>query len=321
MPTSALSAPDAQRARELVRTVQERKQGLEDRIDWYRTRYMGIGVRNLTELSPDEVMAFRDIVSRENGKVYVMVHPAYYLYFQQRSLSIPYRAGDPVYNLVDWYLLMPHSKDPVEELMREQVRIEKEFLQYAAAENHVVIFVVPGKYRRHPNYRFHEDGLDEYARYLNEVSALTDSFLYLESTSATRGFVDDRTLEKLVAFLDQVGVRAVFVGGGFIGRCQEDFYRDVTEKVKDSTVAVVAELSAVSPRDVNDWQALGLLGGTGRLRSRVAIQNIRRNSYNRLERRPRVVSLFQTDPIIGALVLNRGLFTAEQSVAFTVPSL
>jgi len=315
-----LTVSEQMEALSLARLVEARDAVKEDATEWYRQRYMGLGLPNLQRLSDEQRSVLRDRVQQDKGAVYVIVHPAYYLYFQERSRNVYFRTGDPAHNLVESYLAGSEDSDPVERLMREQIRIEREFLKYAAAENHVVLLVVPGDYRHHPHFRFNDEALDEYARYLNEIGGSSETFLYVESTSVNRGFVSDSTLDAVEGFFEAAGARKVLLGGGFVGRCQEDFYRNITERMSKKRVAVVAEISSASYADVDDDIARNLLGETGRLDPVVAVRNIKRNAYKRLDLKPRVVSLLKMDPVIGALVLQREMPSGQTVLSQVVPA-
>jgi len=70
-------------------------------------------------------------------------------------------------------------------------------------------------------------GLDEYARYINEMSNMSDTFMYMESQTNDTGFLDKNNLEILSDFLNDIGVKNIMLGGGYLGKCLDDFYESI----------------------------------------------------------------------------------------------
>jgi hypothetical protein len=63
----------------------------------------------------------------------------------------------------------------------------------------------------------------------------------------------------LYGFLQKVKATRLLIGGGYIGRCQREFYNQVTASVERVTAYIVPEISSLSPDDVSDREAAEIL--------------------------------------------------------------
>lgn len=92
-------------------------------------------------------------------------------------------------------------------------------------------------------------GHDEYARYLNDITTMSESIVYVECREAGNGFVENQDLEMLAAFLKHAGAKNILLGGGYLGRCVDGFYRSIRKHYPYEQIYFAPELSAIRPND------------------------------------------------------------------------
>lgn len=159
----------------------------------------------------------------KDGAVYIIVHPAYYFFFQNESALLHKKSNTAIYDY-----------------MIQQLSNEQKFLSHARAEKILVILVTPG------------DKLPvEYVKYLNDVTSEAKSFLYLESKKMNAGTLRDADELLLQEFLDVLGVKKILLGGGYIGRCQGHVYNGLSVIYSPETISIVPEISTFSPGDIS----------------------------------------------------------------------
>jgi hypothetical protein len=157
-----------------------------------------------------------------DGKVYVMVHPGYYLYFQKKKLSPDTASKD----LLDFF--------------EEQIRTEREFFLLARENSELVVIVLPGKKLK-----------KSYISYINRLTGGADNFLYIYSRNRRTGDLPSSEEEALESFLKSIGVKEVIIGGGYVGRCESRTYRDLLS-MKGISIALSPEISFFSPNDITE---------------------------------------------------------------------
>lgn len=213
-----------------------------------------LAIRNLRTMSNEAVT---DLAGKwSGGEVYVIVHPSYYLFFHDKPFSIASADGK---NIVSSFIETKYAETgPVIMLMKEYEKAELDFISAAREKGIRVIFLIPGNYSNSPRYLYTE-GPDEYTKYLNGLTQGSDNFVYLESMSVNTGKMSKEHQSLFLNFLKQADVRKVYVGGGYIGRCQKEFYNFLAHNWSKDNIAIIPEISAFSPDDLTDPAAKMLL--------------------------------------------------------------
>ena len=235
----------------VMEAAEKRNREIEKKPEWIAGAYRGLGIRKLNDILPPQYQEYRKYV--DDGAVYIFVHPAYYLFFHARKPQILRSADDFTNSVVDIFLSESYD-DTVTRLEQEQQKNEKNFIEYLTTEGKLVILVLPRDYRRSSNYGY-ADSPDEYARYLNEIANSAPSILYMESETAGSGKLLPGDLIPLLSLLEATEATSVLIGGGYVGRCQKEFYTYITNFAISGTYSIVPELSTFSPEDVSEKMA------------------------------------------------------------------
>ncbi len=167
--------------------------------------------------------------------VYLIVHPGYALFFRDQKRSN--------YSDVKFQLLM------------RQFDNEERFIRDASRSRNIVVLIIPGQYDTEM------PAPDTYTAYLNAVTEGSSSVFYLYSESVSNGNIPTSAMVDLYRFLQGLKVKRVLIGGGYIGRCQREFYAELTAYYQNAGSYIVPELSTISPEDVSDADAAALLQG------------------------------------------------------------
>ena len=165
--------------------------------------------------------------------VTIIVHPAYSLFFREEAAS---RYSDAKY-----------------ELLKMQLESEERFMQKFAQSGKVMILVLPG------NYVEASVAPLSYTAYLNRATEGSRTVYYVYSETANNGALPTETLVKLYSFLQGLETNRVIVGGGYIGRCLQDFYKQMVTYVDNISFYVAPEISSISPDDISDRQSREVL--------------------------------------------------------------
>jgi len=199
----------------------------------------------------------KDLVQKvATRNVYIIVHPSYYLFFGKNN---PLPALAPGKNVVTTFLETDQiERRPFIDLMKYYERTEIEFLSSSSPKGKLIILVMPGKYLSSKLYLY-RDGKDEYARYLNEVINGDNAVFYVESIRSSSGRMSKKERHALKNFLRKVKAQNIYVGGGYVGRCQKEVYKVMSRMWPDNRLAIIPDLSSFSPRDVSDSTAKMLL--------------------------------------------------------------
>ncbi|HYQ47435.1 MAG TPA: hypothetical protein VEP69_00090 [Thermodesulfovibrionales bacterium] len=254
----ALSADLLHQKKDAVRKVlidvDKRNREIETRPDWIEWAYQGIAISRLNDIPPERYKYYRQFV--DNGVVYIFVHPSYYSFFHAKKPRSMKEAGDLKESIVDLFL---HStaENPVVQLEQEQQKNEKNFIEYLTTAEKLVILVLPRNYAHSSNYGYARSR-DEYARYLNGIANGSPSILYMESESSSSGRLLSDDLIPLMLFLETVGAKTVLIAGGYVGRCQKEFYQYMTNFAPGS-YSLVPEVSTFSPADLSEKDASRLI--------------------------------------------------------------
>jgi len=278
-------AEDFERCNSIVAELVNRNSTLEKSPEWLSRAYQGIMLRDLTKIPRAEYENYKRYA--EESTIYIIVHPAYYVFFESGIIMSP-KEGYPSENLVERFYKNPALIDYRLRILQEQERLLRDFLEVASTSRKLIIIVLPRDYKEHFTYGYKE-GLDEYARYINELTNESESVLYVVSKSWDSGLLDDETLSKMVEFLRVINPRNIIFGGGYIGRCLQNSYYQLTQTLGPKGIYVAPEISAISPSDMDDRWTQGLLTGDGRINFWVAARNLQTpNAYGLLVTPPAV---------------------------------
>lgn len=271
-----------------LEAIRERNRTVEDDPAWIEDAYDGLKIRNLKTVSGREYERYKGYI--ENGTVYVIVHPAYYSFFHAKSPPEEY-AGDDFdpRNAVE-RILSQAPGDAETALLQAQERRTRDFLEYKTTDKKLVVLIIPRSHRKFSGYAY-KDGPDEFTRFLNEATNGSDSVVYLESRSATSGYLKDEDLVALIQFLAGTDAKQVLIGGGYVGRCLENFYVNLAEDYGTSGIYLVPELVDISPSDMNNKLAARLLEPDGTINSAKASESLLKDVYNVQEVTPQIYNL------------------------------
>ncbi len=184
---------------------------------------------------PELSASASDAASRktEGRDVVIMVHPAYALFFRESQRSR--------YSPAKYYL------------MRMQLEQEEQAIRELAASGTQTILILPGNYERE------SIAPRSYTAYLNNAAGESASIHYLFSESWSSGDLTTEGVVVLYRFLQTFNPRRILIGGGFIGRCQREFYNQLTSYMEGKKIYLIPELSSLSPDDITDEEALDIL--------------------------------------------------------------
>lgn len=205
-----------------------REKRFTELLQLYPPTKASLNIRRLPEVPPAS--------SAQPGKpVIIIVHPAYALFFRDERRST-YTAAK--------YDLLEH-----------QLFAEARFISDAAQSGNILILVIPGKYE--------QDSIApaSYTTYLNAMTGGSQTVYYIRTETSHSGAIHLDTTVKLHDFLRNVRAERILVGGGFIGRCQGEFYRQLTTYVENIPSYIVPEISTLSPDDISSSEALDILAG------------------------------------------------------------
>lgn len=246
----------------VLETIQQRNSTLESNPNWIASAYRRFLVKELADLHERDYADYRKYL--DEGDLHIIVHPAYYAFFDaESSLFLEPFPGESRPNAVQQFLQSQvfSSKG---RLMQAQERMLRDFLEYASTAKKLVLLVLPGDYTESASYRY-GDGRDEYMRYINEVTNESESVLYLFSKRTSTGSLRPSDKKRLLKFLTAVSPRKVYVGGGYLGRCVGEFFKDLRDGYPADNLSLAAEISAWSPLDVSSDEASSFLHADGTL--------------------------------------------------------
>jgi hypothetical protein len=215
----------------------------KDDIDQY---YGKLNVRSLFDLPKSDYLQYKKYVS--GNTVNVIVHPAYFIFFQDNNQNKIYveRRDDFSRNLVDLFIeKYPADEGSIQAQMKLSLKKESQFLREKAQKQDLVVLVLPPRYRGHPEYPYKK--LDEFGRYLNEVTKGSPSVLYVESDDFKNGYLSSSTLTILNKFFNALDIRTIRIGGGYKNLCLKNFSDDIAAVRNVQTIELVPEICTVSP--------------------------------------------------------------------------
>lgn len=271
----------------ILSKIEERNRTLEDSPEWIEKSYEELPIRKLSSISEKGYEYFKRYL--DNGAVYIIVHPAYYPFFQYHKLPSDPQKEDYKNNVVERFLSVKHQSLKLAVLQAQERRM-RDFLEYKSTEEKLIILILAKNYSNAKGYTYKGE-LNEYMRYLNEVTNSSRSVIYVDSRSSSRGYPSEEDAIRLVEFLLSIKPEKVLIGGAYIGRCLEDFYTDFIEIYGEKSVYMVPELSDVSPSDLNDKLSSSLLMLDGSINTEVATRNLSLAVYSAQDVRPNILNL------------------------------
>jgi len=192
-----------------------------------------LGIARMTASSADAVPP-----SLRGKAVTIMVHPAYSLFFREERRS--------TYSEAKY------------DLLKFQLDNEAHFIGEIAKSDNLLILVLPGNYQK--------DSLAplSYTFYLNSSTRSSPRVFYIYSETSSSGTLSTATMVALYGFLQRVKADKVLIGGGYIGRCQREFYDQIMTYVETIPAYIVPEISSISPDDIDDDEARAITGSLHR---------------------------------------------------------
>jgi len=242
----------------ILNIIEERNTVVEKNLNWVSQSYRQFMVRELSDIDDIAYPDFKRFL--DNGSLYVIVHPAYYTFFDSDYVFTPHDGVVSENAVLQLLKERPYSVKA--KLMQAQERMLLDFLEYSSTVRNLVLIVLPGDYADAPFYRY-SNRRDEYMRYINEITNESDSVLILYSKKPNKGSLAASDQKRLIRFLSAVAPDRILLGGGYIGRCVEDFYKDLSTIYSREKIYVVPEITAWSPSDISSDQASALLRPDG----------------------------------------------------------
>jgi hypothetical protein len=181
------------------------------------------------------VSAAESLSPSAHGKaVTIIVHPAYSLFFREEH--------EGAYTEAKYGLL------------KFQLDNEAQFIRELSKTDNVMILVLPGNYEK--------DSIAplSFTFYLNSAAGSGTTVYYISSESSSTGTLPMDAMVNLYGFLQKIKAGKVLIGGGYIGRCQREFYQQFSAYIDGVPAFIVPEISSISPDDISDKDALAILG-------------------------------------------------------------
>ncbi|OGW27048.1 MAG: hypothetical protein A2X59_00800 [Nitrospirae bacterium GWC2_42_7] len=242
-------------SKEVAEAIEKRNSLIEKDPRWIDWSYKGLGLTKLNNIPSEKYSDYAKFI--DNSSVYIIVHPAYYVFFHNKKPLIKRGRANYLSSIVDLFFKENYDKSVIK-VMQMQLRNEKAFIEQMTTENKLVILILPKNSPSHKYYSYTSE-LDEYARYINEITNASPAALYIESDSSTNGKLSINDLVLLLSFLSKTEVRNLLVGGGYVGRCQDEFYGFISDHSLAFNYYIVPEISSFSPSDLSEKKALTLL--------------------------------------------------------------
>ncbi|MDA8432074.1 MAG: hypothetical protein M0Z60_03815 [Nitrospiraceae bacterium] len=286
-------SPEAekQHVQAVIAQIEDRNREVETDPQWIAKAYDDFMIKSLQDVAESDYGRYGQYL--DHGGVYIIVHPAYYTFFHESgasndSLALPSR------NAVDLLLREPAYSSKTR-LQFQQEKMLRDFLEYMSTDRKLVILVLPRDYRRYAGYKF-KGGNDEFMRYINEVTNGSDSVLYLYSKRPNRGTLGEKDRRRLLKFLYSVKAKEILLGGGYIGRCLEDLYKDLEQYYSDDKLFVVPEITSISPSDMSSGAAADVLDADGMVDVGKLTRSIQSNTLGYQDITPRIRNLRAVPP-------------------------
>lgn len=264
---------ERQRTKKLFEDIQAQSGKTPRTPETIKESYRTLKITKLNDVPEQEYSRYQQFAA--NGEVYFIVHPAYFAFFQEDKLPVA-SPEDAIRVPEKNYIERFAEKAPAEvvkyKVFLEQERLQRDFIRYAAYSRRLVILILPGDYEKHLSYGM-VPGVDEYTRYLNEITGGGESLLYLSSVDWATGHLTDGDRVLLTSFLRSVGAHTFLLGGGYVGRCVDNFYLSLRKDHDRAVIFFVPELLAVSPED-KIFDAVNLISRRNRINFKSVIKHL-----------------------------------------------
>lgn len=275
---------EIERFSKVLEGIAERNKTVEDSPEWLKEAYSSIMIKRLNDVPKERYVDYKKFLI--GNEVYIIIHPSYYAFFNN-EVTLSSRSDKKVYplkNIVERFYDRYYDYDYGMIVMQEQERLLRDFVEVMSTEKKLIILILPRNWKERLTYGY-IDGLDEYLRYINEITNMSESALYMESAMGNNGYMLPEDLNILNAFLMELGVKKVMLGGGYVGRCLTQFYDSIRPSLasacRECKLYVVPEITAVAVIDLNNKWGDSLLRKDGRINFNAAARNLRDNkAYN-----------------------------------------
>ena len=300
--TSAASSLQPEDRQRVLDAVKLRNDTVEKDQEWIKRAYTGLMVKKLNSVPPKDYASFAKYL--DNGSAYIVIHPAFYPFFHTlkrltpRISNVQTAKELPKLNVVEKFLAFT-PRDEEMAVLQAQERRTRDFLEFKSTQGKLMIIVVPKNFNKYNGYVYRQ-GPDEYMRYLNEVTNGSDSVVFIESKNPNRGFATEEDGVLLMDFLAAIQAKNIYVSGGYVGRCLDDFYMSLTAAYGSKTIFVVPELSDVSPQELNNQIAYEMLDDTGGIRPDIMKSIIEQDFFGIGQVMPQMKSLYVPLPASAA---------------------
>jgi hypothetical protein len=273
----------------IMQAIEERNRTVEDDQEWIKRSYSDLLVRRMGNVSEREYKEYAGYL--DNGVAYVVVHPAYFPFFHgfKRLGDTPEEGPYTEENVIEKFLALTPNNARFA-VLQAQERRTRDFIEYVSTRGKLLIVIVPKNYSNYKGYTY-KGGMDEYKRYLNEITNMSKSVLFVESKSPNKGYVTEEDSVRLMEFLLSINAKGVYVGGGYVGRCLENFYTLLTKDFGTKGVFLVPEMSDISPSELSDSLSNSILRQDGTLDTEVLTRLMKTNAYRVQETLPNVHNL------------------------------
>ena len=176
----------------------------------------------------------------------IIVHPAYFVFYDVDTVK--------------------YCPGPKCSLLRKQLDNEARYIKDEAARGNFVVLVLPAD-------PVIENGAPaRYAAYLNSLAGAGRSVFYVFSRTSSNGSLSAEDMLALYSLISGLKVERVLIGGGYIGRCQMEFYSQIATYFDKARIFFVPEISTASPADISAKEAADILSG------------LRRHEYSMIEK-------------------------------------
>lgn len=267
------------RIRNILAGIHEKNRTVKKSPEWLGEAYSGLKIKRLNDIRREEYASYRQYVPAK--EVYFIVHPGYYAFFDNKTVlpqkdgKEPFPSGNLLERLAE-ALPMNHISMKV---MMEQERLLRNFLEFMSVEKRLAILVLPADYRNHLGHGY-TPGIDEYARYINEMTNMSESIIYMESQTFDSGYISPDDLKMLSDFLKEINASIISYGGGYVGKCLGEFSTSLMYKFRYNNVFFVPDLSSISPFEINEAAHGYLLADDGRVNANGVIKYYKDYGFN-----------------------------------------
>ncbi len=245
----AARVQERERVKQVFEEIYLQDRTVKKSPEWLKDAYRSLKIRRLNDIPKEEAAGYKKYLY--DGDVYIVVHPGFFPFFIERKvLSSPEDSRVlPAKDIMERFSDSIAAHEKTLTVYLEQERLIKDFVQFMSVEKKLVILVLPGDYRNHLAYGY-VPGVDEYMRFINEITNGSESVVYLESASWGEGSLDKNNLDVLTGFLSAIEVKNIVIGGGYIGKCLDDFTKCLRKKIDLNNIYFAPEIVTISPLEM-----------------------------------------------------------------------